>query len=717
MQSRAYTLAIVFFMFSSSVVLADPVTIGSQIAFALFQAGVTATFTYASIVLIGTVAIGAASIGLSSLLAPSGVGGSFDPGEFKQNFDNPEGAEIRAVGRVRLGGLFNFRNTIGFDTYRSVLQCRGPIDQIENYFIGGREVVVDTNNGGAVKSPPWSRSNTDYLTIQSKIGDGTETAWPELISNFPTLWTVEHRARGIAQLLVKYISPGVTSNLYLRLYGSAGVREQIETVVRAELVYDPRDGSTAWSENGILNAIHMLRSFPSISDENIDWDDVELEADKADTQLATRNGTEPRARAWGAWGSEGRSRNEVMQIMLNSIGAEIVTTENDKFSIRLLDDNPASEITFTDKHVLSTRLKFGPESVERPNICRVRYYSPERNYELSELPLIEDDGITPLAWSRVQSEIDAVGEQPFDLDLSFCPSAAQAQRIARRAFLTARSETGIAIFNMAGLAAWGRRVAELPFPDLDPESQKCLLGTPRVDDQQGTAEIPFVVAPTLADWNPAIDEALPLPVIPEIQFESEIDTPAMPSEAALVSYPSGGWELRVFFSGVANVLASEANYRLYTDGLPLSWNAMTEVGLDLAYLAVDDLSGRQMDFRVRMINSEDEVSYFSDLLEVPAINAGNTVPLSPVVTSTGTADGSEFTLTATIPRSIGVVTLEIEEPGVMVPEVIEVRPGDTHDIVVGVLSVGTHEWRWRVKTTDGTASSDHVEQIIINPET
>lgn len=717
MRNNQYTLAIVFLLFSSATAH-SAVAVGSHIAFALFQAGIATTFTYASIALIGSVAIGAASTGLSSLLAPSGELGSFNPGEFKQNFDNPEGPEIRAVGRVRLGGLFNFRNTNGFYTYRSVLQCRGPIDQIENYYIGGREVVVDTNNGGAVKSPPWSRSTTDYLSIQSKIGDGTETAWPELIANFPTLWTSEHRAQGIAQLLVIYISPGIGMSLFLRFFGSPGVREKIETTLRAELVYDPRNGSTAWSENGILNAIHMLRSFPSISDDNIDWEDVKLEADKADVLVVTRNGTEPRARAWGPWGSEGRSRNEVMQIMLNSIGAEITTTENDKFTIRLLEDDPASELSFTDKHVLSTRLKFGPESVERPNICRVSYYSPERNYELSELPLVEDDGITPLAWSRVQSEIDAVGEQPLPLDLSFCPSAAQAQRIARRAFQTARSETGIAMFNMAGLAAWGRRVAELPFPDLDDSSQKCLLGTPRVDDEQGTVEIPFVVAPSLSDWNPAVDEALPLPAIPEIQFESEIDTPDAPSEATLVQYPSGVWELRTFFASVPNVVSSEANYRLYTNDLPSSWNAMTEVGLEFAYFDAGDLSGEQIDFRVRMINSEDEVSYFSDLLEIGTLGTDNTTPPVPVITGGFGVDPSTYSYDATAPRSIGVVTLEVEDPFIGGVEVVEIRPGGTHTLAGSVpenTSPGTYTWRWRVKTTNGTASPDHTEQLTITP--
>ena len=589
------------------------------------------------------------------------------------------------MGRVRLGGLFFFRNTVGSDTYRGVAQCRGPIDAIENYFIGQREVVVDQITGECT-SPPWATTTQSYLFIKNKIGDGTETAWTELITAFPTLWTADHRVRGIAQLLVQFVSPGISSSRFLRLYGSTGVREQIETVVRAELVYDPRDVTQdiadpttyKWTKNGVLNALHMLRSFPSIEDADIDFEDIKLEADKADVLVSTRSGLQPRATASGVWAAEGKTRNDIMLSMLNSIGADIFDTESGLITIKLLDDDPENELTFNDNHVSSIRYKYGPDSVERPNVCRVKYYSPERNYELSELLLVQDDGSTPLAWSLYQDEIDAVGEQPFDLELPFCDSAAQAQRIARRLFSIARADTGVATFNMAGLAAWGARVVTFNYADIPSlDGNKALIGTPRVDDSEGQVEIPFIVNPDLPTWIPATDEALPPEDIPEIQFESELEQPNPPSQTGLVKYIGGGYEVRLRAAGVTGAVGMEANYRLQVGGLDGPWLSMVEDGVRFAYQPVSNLTGEQVDFRVRMFNASDEVSYFSDIVTEGAIGIDNTKPAAPTV---GTVESDPDIIRVTTPSQARIVALEFDNPSGSLHQRVNTRPFEEQSI-------------------------------------
>ncbi len=65
---------------------------------------------------------------------------------------------------------------------------------------------------------PFALPGASYVYINSKAGDGTETAWPQLISAFPSLWTSDHKVRGIAQSLVLYISPGQTQPKFLKLY-------------------------------------------------------------------------------------------------------------------------------------------------------------------------------------------------------------------------------------------------------------------------------------------------------------------------------------------------------------------------------------------------------------------------------------------------------------------------------------------------------------------
>ena len=357
------------------------------------------------------------------------------------------------------------------------------------------------------------------------------------MSAFPDLWTSAHRVRGIAQSLVRYVSPGFGSTesqeKFQKLYQSGA--PDYERVQRSEPVYDPRSGQSAtndatwvYRDNGPLCAAHILRSYPSLTVSDFDYAGIGGEATKADALVATQTGSEPRSRCWGMWTSE-NPRGDVMDQVLKSIGAEIVPSDDNSFTVRLIDDVRTPEITFTAKHIIDLQLRSGPESVERPNICRVKYYSPERNFEMTEIDL------TGIAWARNQDEIDRVGEQIMDVDLPFCPSASQAQRIARRLFALARADAGVATFNFAGLAAWGCTVVGIPLPDLD-IVETCAIGTPRVNDDQGTVEIPFVVWPKMTPWNPAVDEAVAPPPIPEMAYESELDTPAAPSAATVVQY-------------------------------------------------------------------------------------------------------------------------------------------------------------------------------------
>ena len=121
--------------------------------------------------------------------------------------------------------------------------------------------------------------------------------------------------------------------------------------------------------------------------------------------------------------------------------------------------------------------------MERPNRCSVWYYSPERNYDMAEIP-----DMPAIAWANVEPEIDRYGEKVEEIRLPFCPSASQAQRIARRLFAMKRADAGTIVTNMAGLAACDRSVVNIALPDLD-ETVACEIASPR-ESADGKVEIP-----------------------------------------------------------------------------------------------------------------------------------------------------------------------------------------------------------------------------------
>ncbi|NOV15868.1 hypothetical protein E5S70_07175 [Ensifer adhaerens] len=614
---------------------ADPISlIATAIhGFLLSSTAIAAAATGTIATIAANAIVGGALIGLS-MLGRQRPTGTVKAADAKNTFETGESSVIEGLGRVRVGGLKAFGNTDGSTRWRLVCRLQGPIDAVEAYFVGGREVTVDP--GGNVSSPPWARSGGSWLKWQDKKGTGAETAWSDLVTAFPSLWTSAHRVRGIAQSMLTYFNPGLMESKYLSLY-QGGVPDT-EQVIRASLVYDPRDedqdpdspATWKWSENGILGAAHVLRRDPAFTSDRFDWPLIVTQAVKADVNVATKTGTEKRARIGGMWAWEG-ARRETMQDILDSIGAEVRMTAAGKIWFELIDDDPSPEISFGPMDAVDLDWASGPEAVERPNICRVSYYSPERNYEMADIDM------TGIAWARIDDEVTRYGPKYYDVELPFCPSASQAQRISRRRFGLVRGDTGVASTNMAGLAAWGGYYGEVELPDLG-VVEKVRFSPPRVDDGRGMVEIPFAVWPTLPAWNPATDEADAPEPIPEMQYESSLPTPDAPTSVLQITYPVGGAkECRIAYALPAvSYTSAEATIRSYTGGLPDSWQGMNEQST-FAYIS-DDFEGMDVDARVRIF-SGDDASYFSEILHA-AVAESNAPCGQPSVVSGGTSGGS-----------------------------------------------------------------------------
>ena len=466
--------------------------------------------------------------------------GTVDPGRARDTFESAEAPELRAVGRVRLGGLKAFGNTNGANRYRETLHCKGPIDGFEAFYFAGREIVADTETTGEVSSYPWAKPGSSWAYLKTKSGTGSETAWPDLLSDFPDIYTNDHRARGICQSLARFVNPGFDDEKFLQLY-QGGVPD-VEALLRAERAYDPRTTLTEWTENGIVNALHIMLSMygqvMSLSD--IDADFVGGEADRADATIETLAGDVERSRCWGIWSSE-TARGANMQKVLDSIGAWIVPRDDgSKIGLRLVDDDPELEVTIPLKHIISIDWQSGPSGVERPNICRPKYYSPERNFELAEIDM------TGIAWARIDDEVAAYGEKYLDLEYPFCPNSGQAQRNARRDFALARS-TPVSSRPIWRVLRYGA-VASLRLNFRTVLERSVQDRSPRVNDDEGKIEIlpGLAVAQRL---NTETDEAPAPDQIPELAYGSPLETPDAPFAATVVIYQGGlGSVLRVGYN-------------------------------------------------------------------------------------------------------------------------------------------------------------------------
>ncbi|MEQ1403826.1 phage tail protein [Neorhizobium sp. Rsf11] len=697
---------------------ADPVSIIATAihGFLLSSTAVAATAAGTIATIAANVIVAGAAIGATLALGGQRPrGGAIKPSDAKSTFESGESSAIELAGRGRMGGLQAFGNTDGSTRARLVCRAVGPIDAVEAYYLGGREVTVESN--GDVSSPPWARVGGSWCNWQDKKGTGSETAWAGLMSLFPTLWTSAHRVRGIAQSQLLFYNPGLSNDKYLSLYQNGAPNS--EQLVRGSLIYDPRDeaqiatdvSTWKWSDNGPLYCAHVLRRDPAFTAGRFNWAKIAAAADLADALVPTKTGTEKRCRIWGPWAWESE-RGETMQQFLDSAGLEIRLDENGLIYFEFIDDEITPEIGFTPEDIYDYTWQSGPEAVERPNICRLKYYSPERNYELADLTL---EGV--VAWAKITDEVDRYGPKVFDLELPFCPSASQAQRIARRKFAIARADRGRMVANMVGLAAWGLLYAEIEEPDLG-DLMNVRMDPPRIDDENGSVEIPFTVWPTLTPWNPATDEAPAPDVVPELGYQTDMITPNPPNQALQVTYPSGSKELRISYSLPAQpYTVVEASYRTYTGDLPNAWQGMTEFGSTGAYDGVDVL-GVTIDARVRVFNGDDG-SYFSDPLHtvVGVDNSTTNAPSGSATTSASPTGSASISGTFSAPE-IRAVALRMQRrtrpdsgsswSGWTTVSQSNVRPGTSINFedeeFIG--SAGAEiEWRVQSLTSDGTAGN------------
>lgn len=643
---------------------AELVTLGNIIISGLISVGATGAVLFNPLV-VGAIAATAASIGFSLLTAKGQ--GSIDPGQAKEEIQSEETSELRGIGTVRVTGALNYGNNDHPNLYRHMLHLKGPIDRILTPYVNDREVVMDSSN--RVFSPPWSDFNTDgtisqnYLTLQSKIGDGTETAYPELVSAFPDVWTTDHRARGIFQSLVTVISPGVASSKYLKLFG-ASQYPKVSYVVQASLLYNPllddtRTGGAGthriddestweWSDNGIVGALYVFMQYPEFVETLIDWELQIEQIQAADVLVTTKTGTEKRSRISGVWPSEAK-RGDVLKQVMDSVGCEMVATSAGKFYFKLIDDNPTSQVTIPEQDIYELTWQSGPKALERPNKCEVKYYSPERDYEMAEIVM------TGIEWATIDDEVDRWGEKILSIELPFCPSASQAQRIARRIFEWSRADAGTVITNMAGMAAWGCNYGTI---DIVGDNEVCKITSPRCNDKDGEVDIAFLSLPALSDWNPSTDEAdAPEPYAVQ-EDDTALDTPSAPISAFSVTYGGGNKELRVTYSGVTGATGYLVAYStLDSEGYRDRYSPLTRYETNLISYGSVDLVGQDLDIKMQAFD-EDGASNFSDSLSVTSVAENLTAPqpvADPVVTSeTTTSSSSDPVVNSTL--SFGIAS-------------------------------------------------------------
>jgi hypothetical protein len=178
-------------------------------------------------------------------------------------------------GETRVGGAIFYQALSNSNTtlHRLIAFAGHEIDSFQELYINDQIVTIDGN--GDVDDPvgsPWN-------TVNLKLFTGTEDqlADPDLVSAVSE-WTEECRVRGIAYILATFTDNQAFQN------GLPTVTAKI----RGKKVYDPRTGTTAWSDNPALCIRDYLLADYGLAEDEANINDTlfKIAADECDASVA-----------------------------------------------------------------------------------------------------------------------------------------------------------------------------------------------------------------------------------------------------------------------------------------------------------------------------------------------------------------------------------------------------------------------------------------------
>ena len=305
---------------------------------------------------------------------------------------------------------------------------------------------------------PYRQGGTGapLLRILSRLGQSTETAYDELLVNFPE-WTYDHRGDGVASLLACQYAVG--QEYYLSLF-SNGINTNYRVVARTSLVKNPVTGVTEWNDK----AAAVIRDYMTHRD------GMRLPESLFTTPLAqagwvaaynrsnegvaiSAGGTEPRYRLWGSYQLNERPA-DVLGRMLACCDGRLVPTPDGGLTLDVGAWAEPSVILTTDAITGFSEVGRGRDVMTSANTIRATFLDPNQDYQSTDADPWADE-----------NNVSERGEEAKDVQFNMAPSHSQARRLMKLEWFRANPNwVGTFNTNLMGLAAFGERFVRIQYP-------------------------------------------------------------------------------------------------------------------------------------------------------------------------------------------------------------------------------------------------------------
>ena len=334
-------------------------------------------------------------------------------------------------GKVKTGGAIIYNEATGVnnkDLHRIIAYAGHEVTSFDEIYINDEVVTLDGT--GNVISPA---KYDGLIRIKEHLGSPSQTADTYLVAESAGLWTTQHTLNGIAYL---YIRLSFSSDAFPN-----GVPE-ITATIKGKKIYDPRDGTTAWSDNPALCIRDYITSGYGLGEEAAQLDDTLVSAaanvcDETDTEAGTTRYT-----CNGAFLTS-VTPYDMLNDLLTSMGGMLWYAQG-KWRMKpaywtvpalsLTNDDLRSGLNVSTRH--SRRDNF--------NIVKGTFRGEESNWQVTDYPEVKNTDFI---------NADGGQESTADIDLPFTDNSIEARRTARIALERNRQQLTVqASFGLRALA-------------------------------------------------------------------------------------------------------------------------------------------------------------------------------------------------------------------------------------------------------------------------
>lgn len=303
-------------------------------------------------------------------------------------------------GRVKKGSDYVFLEESGGVAYQIMVWCGRRIGGFVRHY--GHDNPLDLDANGDVTSR-YTREGDRYVRINTRLGLDAETAYGDLVSVFPGVWTSDHRGDGLASVRMSVGTP--QDKYYMEVFPNQ--MPEHSAVGDGALLYDPRKDSTQpggsgphrWSNPNtwefsqnlaLMRLDHLAQPFGGkLGYARMHMPDWMNAANVCDQFVTNRSGGVERRYHGGMWF---RTNNDPVEVgrTLDEAGEMVVYERNDGRIGVHAGEFVAPDIRLTQDHIFAIEVDKNKRKSSTVLAVRGRYVNTENHYNTEDAALYGD---------------------------------------------------------------------------------------------------------------------------------------------------------------------------------------------------------------------------------------------------------------------------------------------------------------------------------------